>query len=359
MTGLGLAAGPAVLSACSRSDAAQVQQRPVQYGTSAGPTNVLLSWFTIADRLGYFEEEGVDSTVKAVTVALPLVQAGRLQSCVITPAELLPFLAENPSSDLVIGWTSVPAPFYWPVVPANSSVRRFSDLRGKTIGCSGPGALWWLIDAICTQSGMDPGDVKKATVPPGSPVISAFRSGKIDAAIYADAQVVQLNEGLGGDPIGPLRVLALPESMHKLGGTTNIYRRSDLDKNRDFYVGYQRALVKGFTFLNANVPAGVAIHLDAFPALRQPGESRRQAIDRLVKQVQPRLAVSGAPSWAAQKHPWGWTYEENLSGWQEIIPALAGKKFDVPRLYTNDLVGPAQDFDHGAIVTAAQKHHID
>ncbi|HEV7655179.1 MAG TPA: ABC transporter substrate-binding protein [Mycobacteriales bacterium] len=357
---MALLAGPAALSACAGDpQALQGPLRPVQYGTPAGPASVLLSWFAIADRLGYFAEEGVESTVKAVPAPLPLVQAGKLQASVQTPAELLPFLAQNPASDLMVVWTSVPRPFLWTVVPATSTVRDFSELKGKTLACLGPGGLWWFIDAMCTQSGLRPGDVKKAVVPAGAALVAAFRKGEIDAGIYPDAQVVQANEQLRGDPIGPLRVLPIPASLQKTGGTTNILKRSTLEKNGDFYAGYLRALVKGFTFLNANVPAGISIHLDAFPTLRQPNESRRQTIDRLAKELQPRLDVSGPPDWATEKHPWGWTYKENLSGWEEIIPVLAGKKLDLAKLYTNELVSRAHDFEAAEIVKAARAHPVE
>jgi hypothetical protein len=37
---------------------------------------------------------------------------------------------------------------------------------------------------------------------------------------------------------------------------------------------------------------------------------------------------------------------------------LHGKKVDVSRLYTNDLIGPAYDFDATPIVTAAREYKI-
>ena len=358
--GLAAVAGPAALSACA-SDPQDVSQanRLVQYGTPAGPANVLLSWYGIADRLGYFAEEGINSQVRTAISPFPLVDNGRLQMIVAGASELLPFVAGNPSSDLMVAWTSTPQPFYRTVVPADSDVSEFHQLAGKKIACLGPGALWWLIDAICTESGMSPTDVTKVTVPAGAALATAFRKGQVDAGIYADAQVVQADELLAGTALGPLRVLPLPAGLQKTGGTTNIVKRSSLDRDRDLYVRYMRAVAKGFTFLDANPAAGMAVHLDGFPSLRQPGESRREAIDRMVTEVQPRLQVSRAPEWAAQKHPWGWTYEENLTGWQRIIPALKGTQLDVSRLYTNDLVAPAHEFDVAAVQAAARAHPVD
>jgi ABC-type nitrate/sulfonate/bicarbonate transport system substrate-binding protein len=357
VTGLAVMAGPAALTACAGQ--ARDQQGPlglVQFGVGFDPDNVLSSWFTIADRLGYFAEEGVDSEVKRVATPLALVRAGRLQCGQQTPAELLPFVAENPSSDLVIGWTPVPRPFLRTVVPATSDVREFSDLRGKRMATPGPGRLRWFIDAMCVGSGMSPSELKQVTVPAGPALLAAFGQNRVDAGMLTGTLIAQANEQLAGDPVGPLRVLPFPDALTRTGGNLVVFRGSTLDRNRDLYTGYLRGVAKGWTFLNANVAAGVSIHLDAYPRLRRAGETRQQTIDRLVRELTPTLEVSKPPDWATEKHPWGWTYEENLTDWEKIIPVLAGKKIDSPKLYTNDLVGPAYDFDAAAIVKAAQDH---
>jgi ABC-type nitrate/sulfonate/bicarbonate transport system substrate-binding protein len=270
----------------------------------------------------------------------------------------VPFVAQNPSSDLVIAWTPVPRPFYWPVVPADSDIRTFGDLRGKRIATAGPGLLWWLVDGMAAQAGLRPGDVTKVTVPAGPGLLAAFRQHRVDAGMILDVDLVQADEQLAGDPMGPLRMLPVSDVLAKTGGTCLVFKRSTLDRNRDRYVGYLRGMAKGFTFLNANVRAGLSIHLDAYPKLRQAGETRQQTIDRLVRLVTPRLEASKPPDWAAEKHPWGWTYAENLSGWEKIIPALKGKHVDVSRLYTNDLIGPAYDFDAAAVVKSARDYKI-
>jgi NitT/TauT family transport system substrate-binding protein len=335
--------------------------RLVQFGAGVGNEGAqVASWFTIAEHLGYFADEGVHSEVKKVQTPSTLVQAGTLQCATEVPAELLPFLAQNPSSDLVVAWTSIPRPVIRPAVPADSDVREFGDLRGKRIATAGPGLDWWFIDALCVQSGMSPSDVQKVTIPLSEPaLIAAFRENRVDAGMFTDTLVVQSNELLTGDPMAPLRTLPIPAALTAAGGSHYVFRRSTLDQDRDFYTGYLRGVAKGFTFLNANVPAGVSIHLDAYPSLQRAGETRQQAIDRLVREVTPRLEVSKPPEWSAQKQPWGWTYPENFSGgWEEIIPALAGKKFDIAKLYTNDLVGPAHDFDAAAIEKAAREYKI-
>jgi ABC-type nitrate/sulfonate/bicarbonate transport system substrate-binding protein len=362
VTGLAVLAGPAALGACS-GDArdGQGQLRLVQFGPGVGPESAqVAAWFTIAERLGYFAQEGVHAEVKKVQTPSALVQAGRLESAIEVPSELLPFLAQNPSSDLVVAWTSVPTPVMRAAVPANSDIHEFSDMRGKRIATAGPGLNWLFVDALSVQAGLDPRDVQKLTVPFSAPaMIAALRQNRVDAGIFADTLVVQTNELLDGDPMGPLRVLPIPDAMKKKGNSHYIFKRSTLDRNRDFYTGYLRGIAKGWTFLNANVPAGLSIHLDAFPTLRRADETRQQTLDRLVSEVTPRLEASQPPEWAAEKHPWGWTYQENFTGWEEIIPVLRGKSVDTSRVYTNDFVAPAYDFDAAAIEKAAREHKID
>ena len=73
ITGFAALAGPAGLGACSNDAPARLGQPGlVQLGAAISADNVLASWFTIADRLGYFADEGVDSEIKRVQTPLPL-----------------------------------------------------------------------------------------------------------------------------------------------------------------------------------------------------------------------------------------------------------------------------------------------
>ena len=361
-TGLAVVAGPAALGACSSGDAPDEvgQLGLVQFGAGVGPESAQIgAWFTIAQRLGYFAQEGVRARVMKIQTPSALVQAGKLQSAIEVPSELLPFVVQNPSTDIVVAWTAVPTPIMRAAVPATSDIHQFSDMAGKRIGTLGPGLNWSFVDALSVQAGIDPKSVQKLTVPfTPAAMVASFRQNRMDAGLFADTLVVQTDELLEGDPMGPLRVLPIPESMKTKGNSHYIFRRSTVDRNHDFYVGYLRGVAKGWTFLNANLRAGLSVHLDAYPLLRRSDETREDTIDRLVREVTPRLAASQPPAWATEKHPWGWTYEENLSGWEDILPVLRGRKLDTSRLFRNDLVGLAYDFDSAAIVKAAKEYKI-
>jgi ABC-type nitrate/sulfonate/bicarbonate transport system substrate-binding protein len=363
ITGLAVLAGPAALSACSDDAAGGPGQRaPAHFGAGVGPDAVQVAgWFTVAHRLGYFAAEGVDAEVQQVQALSTLVQAGRLQVGLLGASELLPFLAQNPDSDLVAAWTSIPQPVQVAAVPATSDVREFADLRGKRFATAGPGLNGWLADALCTQSGLSPRDVERVTIPLSGPaMVAALRQHRIDGGLFTDTLIVQTNELLAGDPLAPLRPLPMPKALATTSGTHYVLRRSTLERDRDFYTRCLRSVAKGFTFFTANVPAGVSIHLDAYPSLRRAGETRQQTMDRLIREVTPRLALSRQPTWATGKHPWGWTYEQNFTGgWEQSIPALAGKKVDISKIYTNELVGPAYDFDVAAIEKAAREYKIN
>jgi NitT/TauT family transport system substrate-binding protein len=365
LTGLAMAAGGA-LAACGSSggsssgSGSKKKLTVVKYGEPAAASSVFFAWYPIAHKLGYFEAEGVDGQLVTNATPTPLVQAGQIPTCVSAGSEFLPFVAANPSTDIIITWTQVPKPYYWIVVPANSPIQDFSQLKGKKIGAIGPGSsTWWVIDAMCAAYGMDVNkDIKKATVPAGAALVQAFKSGQIDAGSYVDAQVIQADEQLGSDPKAPLRLLPVPTSLAKQGGAVNLMKRSTLEANMDLYVGYMRALAKAFVFINANIKAGLSIHLDAFPALQQASESRDQCLSRLANELQPRLDESKKPDWSTEDHPWGWTYEENLSVWAPVLPTLKGKNIDMSKLYTNDLVNAAYNFDVAAVQQAANNYKL-
>ncbi|HEY2794289.1 MAG TPA: ABC transporter substrate-binding protein [Micromonosporaceae bacterium] len=367
LSGLALTAG-AALAACGSSSGGSSgksgKSKPlIKYGTPVASSNVFFAWYAIADKLGYFEEENVSSAVTTVATPTPLIQSGGVNAGVSAGAEFLPFVAANPSTDLISMWTQVPGsdvPYYWIVVPANSPVQSFKDLAGKKIGVIGASTSpWYVVDAVAQANGMDPNkDIHKTVVPAGAALIQAFKTGQIAAGAYVDAQVIAVNEALAGSPLVPLRLLELPSSLQKMGGGVNLMRRSTLEKNMDLYVGYNRALAKAFVFINANVQAGMAIHLETFPTLQKAGESKEAAITRLVSEVQPRLNESKQPSWSTADHPWGWTYPENFQVWLDVLPSLQGKNIDVNKLFTNDVVTAAYNFDVAAIQQQAQNYKV-
>ena len=323
----------------------------VRYAAVAEPSSVFHSYWVIADKLGWFAEEGVRAEVIRVPNPLSSVAAGQSDFGIGQANTLLVFMAENPDADLVavfatgMQWTNKL------VVRKGSGIKEFRDLKGKRIGVIGPGSsTWWVLDAAAKVAGLRQQDFTRVIVPPGAALAEAFRRGVIDAGSYEISQVMDLEEALGES----LEEVPLPMGLEKLGGPVLVGRRDLVSKNRERYAGYFRALSKAFVFAGANPRAAMEMHLDAFPSLQRPGETRAEALDRLVAYFEARYAVSGPPAWAKDR-PWGWNLQESWEPWVPILPQLAGKKVELSRLMTNELVELASRFDRQPILDLAAR----
>lgn len=157
---------------------------------------------TVAQRLGYFDAEGVDVEVRDTTDAGGALRAMQTQAAhmvcspfsqLLSVARVRAFLLQSRTPQIVVGVSRKTLPQY----------REVADLSGRRIGVqSGDGVARAVLRRVLEQGGLDLGRIE--LVPQANPfaAVQAFRNGAIDAISFADPVITQL------ELLGELRVVA-------------------------------------------------------------------------------------------------------------------------------------------------------
>ncbi len=160
---------------------------------------------TLADRLGYFAEEGLEVHIRdwgTPSAALQAVQAGAsdvlvgaydavLQTAGRASA-LSAFVVLSRAPQLVLG-----------VARGMTHYRSFRDLRGKRVGVTGLGSpSHRLTRLLLSRAGIAANEVQYDVLSANGGALTALRAGHVDAVCYTDPTITLLEQG------GDLRVVA-------------------------------------------------------------------------------------------------------------------------------------------------------
>lgn len=161
---------------------------------------------TIAQQLGYFENEGLDVQITDFAGGAPALQAvlggaadvasGAYEHTISQQARgqlLQAFVLQGRAPAMALGVSPKSLPHY----------RTAADLRGKRIGISAPGSsTHMLARMILSRAGVFAGEVNFIGVGTGVGALSAWRGGQLDALSSVDPVLTLLEQK------GELRIVA-------------------------------------------------------------------------------------------------------------------------------------------------------
>lgn len=233
----------AVLAGCSQPSAAPEEEVSTLTIASPAPNSLFTFNEVVASELGFYEEEGIEVELVAISDAVPaasLVQNGNADAALISASDALSAAAKTTDLALPYDERTGGAEFiYGIVVPEDSGITELTELAGENIGLASPDQDLALLASALEQVGMSLDDVQTTVVGPGgSSVAESLRNGRIaaytgtlaDFAAFGDAGLEVENiipEGLEGLPVGGY-----------------VVRAEDLAANDDI-VRFLRALAKG------------------------------------------------------------------------------------------------------------------
>jgi putative hydroxymethylpyrimidine transport system substrate-binding protein len=283
----------AALAACGGSGAEPGASKEATLVLDFQPNAVHSGIYAALGR-GYYEDEGVDLTVRepsASTDAPKLLEAGRAQFAILDIHDL--GLASEKGLDVVAVMPIVQRPLA-SVLARSDAIRRPRDLGGRRVGVTGLPSDDAVLDSVVEAGGGDPGAVDRVTI--GFNAVAALAAGKVDAATgFWNAEGVSLRRE--GVPIREFRVddygaPAYPELVV-------VASRELIDRDPDLVAGAVRATARGYEAalddpgaalddLAAAVPdldrASEEAQLEALlPALRPVGRLDRATLDAWAK----------------------------------------------------------------------------
>lgn len=153
---------------------------------------------TIADRLGYFRDEGLTveisdfagggKALQAMIGGSSDVVAGAYEHTLkmqVKKQSLTAFVLMNTAPQIVMAVSRKTLPNY----------QQVSDLKGKKIGISAPGSSTnMLANFVLAKAGMRPDDVSYIGVGTSAGAVAALRAGRIDAIVNTDPVIALLEQ---------------------------------------------------------------------------------------------------------------------------------------------------------------------
>ena len=201
-----LIVGAAASLAVSSTLRAQTIEKP-KLTLAVGGKNLLYYLpLTVAERLGYFKDEGLDLSIvdfaggsqalRAVVGGSADVVSGAFEHTVNMQAKgqaLRAFVLQGRAPQIVLGVNPKTMP----------SFKTVADLRGKKIGVTAPGSSTHIMaNFVLAKAGLKPGDVSIIGVGASQGAVAAMRSGQIDAISNVDPVITLLQRS------GDLKVAA-------------------------------------------------------------------------------------------------------------------------------------------------------
>jgi len=182
--------------AASLAARAQLEKRDVHVAVGGQAAFYYLP-FTIAERLGYFKDEGLNLKIsdfaggavalRAVVGGSADVVSGAYEHTISLQSKkqyFQAFVLQGRLPQIALGVSRSKA----------SDFKSLKDLKGMKIGVSAPGSSTHnLVKQLLSKAGLDPGkDVSIIGVGVGAGVIAAMQSGQIDAVSNVDPMMTKL-----------------------------------------------------------------------------------------------------------------------------------------------------------------------
>ena len=347
---------PATLFACvlfaALSPAARGQISKVRVGSCAKTISSGQAPFAIATKMGWYKEEGIEVTL------VPL--AGSSDCVKSVAAKEIPFAVaavEAHAAAVLQGvkiktfYTAYQGNIFRLAVPADSSIQRISDLRGKTIGVISMGGGVLFAKALIAMAGMDPEkDVKIVVAGEGAQTAALVRKKQVDALSQFDTQLAMVeNAGI------KLRILEAKE-IDRFPGNGFLALDETLKTHRKDAVAIARGYAKGTIFAINNPEATVRILYEVFPQVKPTGKDEATAVSDDIKVLQARI-----PNWQLEKggvKRWGESSETNYGEYLEFLLkwGVLTAKVRPLDVVTNDLIGEINNFDAAKIAAEAKSY---
>jgi NitT/TauT family transport system substrate-binding protein len=177
---------------------AQLEKRDVHIAVG-GQNSFYYLPITIAERQGYFKEEGLNvkisdfaggaAALRAVVGGSADVVSGAYEHTISLQSKkqyFQAFVAQGRLPQIALGVATAKA----------GSIKSYKDLKGLKIGVSAPGSSTHnLVKQLVTQAGLDPNkDVSIIGVGVAAQAVAAMKSGQIDAISNVDPVITKLEQ---------------------------------------------------------------------------------------------------------------------------------------------------------------------
>lgn len=289
--------------------------------------------------LGYYQEEGLDVAVETTDGSPFIMQqmaTGKADAGLVIAGTAMSAWAQGHKSKAV--WEMLTQPVFKMIVPEESQIKSFQDLKGKVVGVEGlQGGDIPELKAELAKAGLTEG--RDYQIQPLGEEMAAvwqtLKGGKVAAFNISYNNGVRL-EGTGAK----FRAINPPVDPSKLKPSVPLVVRNEvIEKEPQVAIGLARAMSKAVLFAKENPNAALAIMKKAFPPEHSDANFTRIYMQRAIEM-----------SWPARGIPFG---QQSLAGGKELqqlminpsAPSGLQKEFDLAPFISNDLIKEINNFD--------------
>lgn len=346
------AGAAALLSLCFGSVAnAQSETETVRVGWCTQTLNVTVAPFAIAEKMGWFEEEGVEVDI----VPLPgssdcarNVATGEIDTAVAAPEPVA--LLKGQGVDLKVFYTAYRRNIFGLAVPEDSEIQTYDDLKGKTVGVTSMASVGVIIArSVAADAGLNPQSDLRIVVS-GQPAQSAslLRSGEVDALSHWDTNYLLVERA--GVPMRRLE----DEQIASFPANSFIALQSSIEEKGDALAAVARGYAMGTIFAMENPEAASNIMYEIYPEVLPTGLDRETVLSEDAAALEERAKV-----WRLEEgRQWGESVPETYQGYLDWLRQWDIVKTEVSgeEIVDNSLIEAINSFDPEEVRQAAQEN---
>lgn len=306
--------------------------------------------------LGFFEEEGLDVEVTGAsgsTAAIKLVAAGKVDVCGMAGYGPM-IIGIDKGMPVISPYNVQNQNIFFIVVPEDSPYKSIKDLKGKRIGVYSYGSDGVpMAKAMAQESGLNPEkDIELVPIGLGAQAVDAIKKGKVVGGSYWDTGIALMEvQGI------KFRYLSTP-GVAKIYSSGYVVNTNWLRNKPDAAVKFFRSLAKARTFIQANPAASIKVHWKLFPVSKKMGKQEDQAgqlkdmshvLNARIHMMDKVTDVKGNIGRMKKE-----TWEETIKFY--LRTGAIKKAMPVKKVFTNELINKANDFDMERIIKMAKKY---
>lgn len=289
---------------------------------------------TIAEQLGYFKDEGLQVEISDFAGGAKALQAlvggsadvvsGAYEHTISMQVKGQPikaFVLQGRAPQIVLGVSNKTMPDY----------KSLADLKGKKVGVTAPGSSTnMMVNFVLAKAGLKPTDVSIIGVGASSGALAALRSGQIDAIANLDPVISMLEQKNEIKVVADTRTLRDTNTVFggPMPAATLYTTEAFLQKNPQTAQALTNAMVRALKWIQKAGPSDIIKVVPESFLLGDRG-LYLEAYSKVREAISPDGYFPEAGPATA------------LKALQAFDPAMAGKKVDLSKTYTNDLVKKA------------------
>ena len=343
----------AVLAALAATPAAA--QTTVRVGWCAKTVTSAAAPYAIATKLGWFEKSGIKVQLVPLPGSTDCIKSVATKDVDYSVPSIEPLAIIRPQGVKALNfYTAYQGNIYGIMVPEDSPVKDFKDLKGKTIGVTSMASAGVIIArAIAKTEGMNPdSDIKIVVAGEAAQTAALLRSGQVAALSQFDTQYALTQNA--GAKLRPLEKANAQIRHFPSNGFVAL--EETLQTKREQSVALAKGYAMGTVFALANPEAAIRILWEVYPQTKATGKDEATALHDDLLTLKARAANWPPESGGVKK--WGENSIENYNKYVDFLVAngVLKQKIDAKELVTNDLIDDINKFDAAEVVKQAKAY---